>query len=160
MMQQPLTVSDYRRFSQATQRAAARCRARLSPLRVLDRRSWSDPGFEQRDSDPVVCISHSDAQDYADWLSRQTGHSYRVPGTSERRRAARSQAAGALQGRRDLSEWMINCAETSSDGGCSHRIAFAADSGERSAQAERGYDDIGLRLLRELTLETLPPGAR
>ncbi len=156
LMQQPLTLAEYRRFSQATKRSASRCRARLSPLRILDRRSWSDPGFEQRDSDPVVCISHADAQDYAAWLSRQTGQSYRLPSTSERRRAARSEAASILQGRRTLHEWMVNCAETSAQGSCSHRVAFAGNSGERSAESERGYDDIGVRLLREVTLENLP----
>lgn len=156
LMQQPLSLADYRRFAQATKRSAARCRARLSPLRILDRRSWSDPGFAQRDTDAVVCISHADAQDYAAWLSRRTGHNYRLPSSSERRRAARSAAASALQGRRDLAEWMVNCAETSTDGKCNHRIAFAADSGERSAEAERGYDDIGVRLLREVRRENLP----
>lgn len=160
LLQHPLSLAEYRRFSQATQRDAARCRARLSPLRVLNRRSWDDPGFEQGDADAVVCISHADAQDYAAWLSRQTGQTYRIPSSSERRRAARSKAAGALQGPRDLHEWMVNCAETSAQGGCSHRVAFASNSGERSAEAGRGYDDIGVRLLRELTLESLPPRAQ
>ena len=40
--------------------------------------SWSDPGFAQDGSHPVVCISWSDAQDYARWLSDRTGHHYRL----------------------------------------------------------------------------------
>jgi len=48
---------------------------------------WSDnadymhPGIEQQGNHPVVCVSDSDAADYADWLSQKTGKHYRLQPT-------------------------------------------------------------------------------
>ena len=35
--------------------------------------TWKDLGFPQDDTHPVVCVTWSDAQDYASWLSQRTG---------------------------------------------------------------------------------------
>lgn len=40
--------------------------------------SWSDPGFEQAPDHPVLCVSFTDAEAYAAWLSERTGASYRL----------------------------------------------------------------------------------
>ncbi len=45
--------------------------------------SWRDPGYEQTDEHPVVCVSWNDAQAYVEWLSRETGQRYRLPSESE-----------------------------------------------------------------------------
>jgi formylglycine-generating enzyme required for sulfatase activity len=45
--------------------------------------SWSNPGFEQADNHPVVCVTWQEAQNYAAWLTTRTGHKYRLLSEAE-----------------------------------------------------------------------------
>jgi tRNA A-37 threonylcarbamoyl transferase component Bud32 len=140
---QAVTRSEYARFVEATRRTPSLCRERASLLRVLAPRDWRTPGFSQREAEPVVCVSLQDAEAYAGWYSRQTGQHWRLPTMGE------AAATPPQAGSRAVSLWSRDCSA-----GCAHRIvsgkSWRAPTAQRPLLANRGYDDVGFRLVRDL----------
>lgn len=52
--------------------------------------SWRTPGFAQADNQPVVAVGWRDATAYVAWLSKKTGHAYRLLSEAEFEYAARA----------------------------------------------------------------------
>jgi formylglycine-generating enzyme required for sulfatase activity len=91
----PVTRGEYRAFVQETGRAT---KDSCYTQHVTDGHSvyedatgysWRDPGIPQTDDHPVVCVDFGDATAYAAWLSRKTGHAYRLLSEAEFEYAAR-----------------------------------------------------------------------
>lgn len=142
--QAPVSRRDYEAFVKATRRETALCRERASLLRVIAPRDWKTPGFDQRPDNPVVCVSWKDAEAFARWHSQRENARYRLP------TAAEAQALARGAGAKPVAEWLADCAPA----GCSRRMAdgstWRGAKGRRSLDADRGYDDVGFRLVREL----------
>ena len=116
--------ADYARFANATGRPASDCGKGLFGRK----RSWNTTGSDRR---PVVCVSASDAQAYAGWLGTQEQRRYRLPSSGEVR----------MQPTTPVSGWLTLCANRE----CSQRMA----SGKaRALDADRGFEDVGIRLVR------------
>ena len=58
--------------------------------------NWRDPGFPQEDSSPVVCVNFIDAQAYVAWLSKKTGHAYRLLSEAEHEYVNRADGSAAF----------------------------------------------------------------
>jgi formylglycine-generating enzyme required for sulfatase activity len=117
-----ITRADYKRFTDATGRNAGSCRDGGRQL------TWLNPGFEQAGAEPVVCVSFADAAAYADWLSRESGRSYRLPTLPEWQAlsaAARVDACGNLRG--ENAECQDRYRETSPSGRFAHADDLPGD---------------------------------
>jgi formylglycine-generating enzyme len=80
--QYPVTRDQWRSFLSATGRSGSNnCYGFNQSTGQFEQKpefGWLDPGFAQEDNHPVVCVTWNEAQDYVSWLSRRTGHTYRL----------------------------------------------------------------------------------
>lgn len=99
MSRTPVTVAEFTAFAAATGHSpGSGCWAFVNngttnEYQELPTLDWRSPGFPQQGDHPVVCVSWSDAQAYAQWLAQTTGKPYRLPSEGEWEFAARAGTA-------------------------------------------------------------------
>ena len=86
-----VTRGEFRQFVKATGYSTATMATHCAVLDSLRSKSvepqrpidWRDPGFAQTDRHPVVCVNQEDVQAYVQWLSHETGQTYRLLSNAE-----------------------------------------------------------------------------
>ena len=183
VMREEVSKGEYASFVSASNRKAPVCRNAFASM-FSGKISWDKPGFNQSSEHPVVCISHIDAITYAQWLGKRTGLSYRLPTQNEWRGVVGYKAGDACRAgviacgnkgtaagsgtsssplgiydlRGNASEWLSDAAGSGryTVAGLSWRDTANTPPTKTSNQnGDRGYDDVGFRLVREVSLSEL-----
>ncbi len=86
-----ITRGQFRKFIESSNyKPSAGCWLFKTILWKFDKkRNWANPGFNQDDYHPVVCVNWDDANAYAEWLTDTTGKKYRLASEAEWEYAAR-----------------------------------------------------------------------
>jgi len=139
-----VTRGEYAAFARATGRDAAKCREPRSPLSVLRKLSWREPGFDQNDSHPAVCVSWADANAYVQWLGTRLHAHYRLPSRAEWLHAARWNAASpGICAQGDLADDKRALFGRGQATGCSDGFAFTAPVGQFKPNQIGIHDLVG-----------------
>ncbi|MGR8980186.1 MAG: tetratricopeptide repeat protein [Gammaproteobacteria bacterium] len=117
--------------------------------------NWKNPGFNQDNSHPVVCVSSDDAEAYLRWLNKKTGKNFRLPTEAEWEYAARSgtkterfwgndaHKACSYANVGDLTALKPLNANASKSHNCSDGYVYTAPTGSFKANAFGLYDMLG-----------------
>ena len=121
MGQYEVTFAEYEQFAQAT--------GRKEP----DDEGWG------RDDRPVINVSWDDATAYTEWLSEQTGQTYRLPTEAEWEYAARAGSNTKYWWGNEIGSNRANCNKDY----CGDNFKYTAPVGSFAANAFGLYDTVG-----------------
>ena len=146
-----VTVGEYRRFVETTgYEGESGCYVLTEgKWKKESERTWRNPGYRQSERDPVVCVSWRDAHAYAEWLSRQTGKTYRLLSEAEWEYVARAGTTTARYwGERETGQCRyVNGADSRTDFdwriGCDDGYARTAPVGSYQQNGFGLYDVLG-----------------
>lgn len=90
MAKYPVTVAEFRKFAEDTGfNPEPSCSDYIgsswfnSPKNAKNTATWDKHRFQNNDYQPVTCITWTEANEYAQWLSKKTGVNYRLPTEQE-----------------------------------------------------------------------------
>ncbi|RJE76831.1 sulfatase modifying factor 1 [Pseudoalteromonas citrea] len=145
MQSKEVTVGEYRQFINSTgyQTEAEKGKGCAyykngEPVWELDYK-WSNPGFNQADNFPVVCVSYEDAKAYANWLSGEKGQQFRLPNEVEWEYAARASTTSEYPWGNEIGKNLANCGWCGSE----YSNKSAAPVGEFAPNNYGLYDTVG-----------------
>ena len=139
-----VTRGEYAEFAGETGRAATKCREPHSPLSALRKLNWREPGFDQNDLHPVVCVSWADANAYAQWLSARTHAPYRLPSRAEWLHATLwSTATPGICAQGNLADDKRALSRRGETTACSDGFAFTAPVGQFKPNQIGIHDLVG-----------------
>jgi len=127
-----VTVGEFREFADASQRNLLGCNTYDGQWRYQPTANWQAPGFAQGAEHPVACVSWRDALAYAQWLSKKTGHTYRLASASEWEYAARA-------GTEFTQSWGLNDTEACADANVADQTAAQRFPGWVTFPCNDGY---------------------
>jgi len=85
-------------------------------FRSMPDRDWRNPGVTATPRDPVTCVAYGDAIAYAAWLSKKTGHTYRLLTSAEYEYANRAGTTTAYWWGDDVNLACVNANGYDQDG--------------------------------------------
>lgn len=151
----PIVWGEYALFVADTQRAPSGPCITIEDGTSATRpgRDWRTTGFPQTVRHPVTCVSYDDAVAYTAWLSRKTGHTYRLLSEAEYEYVERAGTTTAYWWGSDASAGCAYANGLDQDGqaarpgvaaiGCHDGYAFTAPVGTLKPNAFGLFDTAG-----------------
>ena len=138
----PVTFAEYSLFTADTGYSAKRACTLPHTAAPGAPHDWRNPGFAQTFRSPAVCIGYVDAQAYAAWLTRTTGHRYRLLSEAEYEYAARAGTTTAFWWGEDRAVGcnLANGWDSQATSGCPDSTQFTAELGANKPNAFGLYD--------------------
>jgi len=139
-----VTVGEFRQFVNATSyqtdaEKRGSCRSYANGWKWVKGANWRNLGFSQTETHPAVCVSWNDATAYANWLSQQTGHTYRLPTEAEWEYAARAGTETKYWWGNDIGTNLANCWKSY----CGDSVDYTAPVGSFAKNPFGLYDTVG-----------------